>query len=82
MTRKTGLQIAFKKTTGILSKADGLIDLSINPLLKLNFNHSKLTHNSGYLSNGQTFLILPTEAMKILLRFTSSYLCEAGFTKW
>jgi hypothetical protein len=66
-------------TTGLSSKADEeLIDLSENTLLKLNFNRSKLTQ--FWLSVQQTFPILSTEALKILLPFTSSYLCEVGFS--
>lgn len=66
-------------TTGISLKADEeLIDLSENTLLKLNFNANKLIQ--FWLSIQQTFPILSAEALKVLLPFTSSYLCEIGFS--
>ncbi|XP_066480661.1 zinc finger BED domain-containing protein 5-like [Tiliqua scincoides] len=65
--------------TGISAKADEeLIDLSENTLLKLNFNRRQLTQ--FWLSVQQTFPTLSTEALKVLLPFSSSYTCEVGFS--
>lgn len=66
-------------TTGISIKADEeLIDLSEDTQLKLNFNRRKLIQ--FWLSVQQTFPTLCTEALKVLLPFSSSYICEMGFT--
>jgi hypothetical protein len=65
--------------TGILTKADEeLIDLSEDTSLKLNFNRRKLTQ--FWLSIQQTYPTLSTEALKVLLPFSSSYICEVGFS--
>ncbi|XP_066465575.1 zinc finger BED domain-containing protein 5-like [Tiliqua scincoides] len=66
-------------TTGISTKADEeLIDLSKDTSSKLNFNRRKLTQ--FWLSVQQTFPTLSTEALKVLLPFSSSYTCEVGFS--
>jgi hypothetical protein len=46
--------------------------------LKLNFNRRKLTQ--VWLSVQQTCPTLSTEALKVLLPFSSSYICEVGFS--
>jgi hypothetical protein len=46
--------------------------------LKLNFNRGKLTE--FWLSVQQTCPTLSTEALKVLLPFSSSYICEVGFS--
>jgi hypothetical protein len=46
--------------------------------LKLNFNRIKLAQ--FWLSVQQTWSTLSTEALKVLLPFSSSYICEAGFS--
>jgi hypothetical protein len=46
--------------------------------LKLNFNHRKLTQ--FWLSVQQTCPTLSTEALKVLLPFSPSYICEDGFS--
>jgi hypothetical protein len=66
-------------TTGISTKADEeLIDLSEDISLKLNFNRRKLTQ--FWLSVQQTCPTLSTEALKVLLPFSSSYICEVRFS--
>jgi hypothetical protein len=47
--------------------------------LKLNFNRRKLTQ--FWLSVQQTCPTLSTEAMKVLLPFSSSYICGVGFSE-
>jgi hypothetical protein len=65
-------------TTGISTKADEeLIDLS-EDTLELNFNRRKLAQ--FWLSVQQTCPTLSTEALKVLLPFSSSYICEVGFS--
>jgi hypothetical protein len=54
-----------------------LIDLSEDASLKLNFNLRILTQ--FWLSIQQTCTNLSTEALKVLLPFSSSYICEVGF---
>jgi hypothetical protein len=64
--------------TGISTKAnEELIDLSVGTSLKLNFNRRKLTQ--FWLSVHQTCPTLSTEALKLLLPFSSSYMCEVKF---
>jgi hypothetical protein len=46
--------------------------------LKLNFNSRKLTW--FWLSVQQTCPTLTTDALKVLLPFSSSYICEVGFS--
>jgi hypothetical protein len=66
-------------TTGISTKADGeLVDLSEDTSLKLNFNRRKLTQ--FWLSVQQTCPTFSAEALKVLLPFSSSYICEVGFS--
>jgi hypothetical protein len=65
--------------TGISTKADEkLIDLSEDISLKLNFNGRKLTQ--FWLSVQQTCPTLSSETLKVLLPFSSSYICELGFS--
>jgi hypothetical protein len=66
-------------TTGISTEAgQELIDLSEDTSLKRDFNRRKLTQ--FWLSVQQTCPTLSTEAMKVLLPFSSSYICEVGFS--
>uniref|UniRef100_A0A1Y1M059 HAT C-terminal dimerisation domain-containing protein n=1 Tax=Photinus pyralis TaxID=7054 RepID=A0A1Y1M059_PHOPY len=66
-------------TTGISTKAEEeLIDLSENTFLKEIFNPQKLAE--FWLSVEETYPTLSLEAMKILMPFTSSYICETGFS--
>ncbi|KAL4108255.1 hypothetical protein QTP88_018486 [Uroleucon formosanum] len=66
-------------STGISTKADEeLIDLSENSSLKLQFSRNNVIQ--FWLSSQQIFPILSTEAIKILLPFSSSYMCEVGFS--
>jgi hypothetical protein len=55
-----------------------LIDLSEDTSLKLNFNRIKLTQ--FWLSVQQTCPTLSIEALKALLPFSSSYICEVRFS--
>jgi hypothetical protein len=55
-----------------------LVDLSEDASLKLNFNRRKLIQ--FWLSVQQTRPTLSTEALKVLLPFSSSYICEVGFS--
>jgi hypothetical protein len=55
-----------------------LIDLSEETSLKLNFNRRKLTQ--VWLSVRQTCPTLSAEALKVLLPFSSSYICEVGYS--
>lgn len=66
-------------STGILTKADEeLIDLSEDSSLKLQFSRNNVIQ--FWLSSQQTFPILSAEAIKTLLPFSSSYICEVGFS--
>ncbi|XP_029650700.1 zinc finger BED domain-containing protein 5-like [Octopus sinensis] len=66
-------------TTGISTKADEeLIDLSEDSSLKMTFNTRKLVQFWASLQT--SYPIVSTEALKVLLLFTSSYICEAGFS--
>jgi tRNA A37 threonylcarbamoyltransferase TsaD len=66
-------------TTVISTKADAeLIDLSEDTSLKLNFNRRKFTQ--FWLSVQQTCPTISTEALKLPLPFSSSYICEVGFS--
>jgi len=65
--------------TGISTQADEqLIDLSEDSTERLNFQGMNLIQ--FWLSLGEKFSLLSTEAMKILLPFSSSYACEQGFS--
>jgi hypothetical protein len=65
--------------TGISTKADEeLIDLSEDTSLKLNFNCRKLTQ--FWLSVQHTCPTLSAEALKVPLPFSSSSICEVGFS--
>jgi hypothetical protein len=66
-------------TTGISTKADEeLIDLSEDTSLKLNFNRRKLTQFRAVCSTNVSNSF--TEALKVLPPFSSSYICEVGFS--
>lgn len=65
--------------TGISTRADEeLIELSEDSAVKFNFDPRKLLQ--FWLSMQNTHLTLHTEALKVLLPFTTSYLCEVGFS--
>lgn len=65
--------------TGISTKADEeLIDISEDTSLKLKFRRNNLIE--FWLSAQQKCPTLSTEALKVLLPFSSSYLCEVGFS--
>ncbi|XP_050535830.1 zinc finger BED domain-containing protein 5-like [Daktulosphaira vitifoliae] len=65
--------------TGISTKAEEeLIDLSEDASLKLKYSRNHLIE--FWLSAQQTYPTLSTEALKVLLPFSSSYLCEVGFS--
>lgn len=65
--------------TGISTKADEeLIDISEDTSLKLKFSRNNLIE--FWLSAQQKYQTLSTEALKVLLPFSSSYLCEVGFS--
>ncbi|XP_050523920.1 zinc finger BED domain-containing protein 5-like [Daktulosphaira vitifoliae] len=65
--------------TGISTKAEEeLIDLSEDASLKLKYSRNNLI--KFWLSAQQTYLTLSTETLKVLLPFSSSYLCEVGFS--
>ncbi|KRY26668.1 SCAN domain-containing protein 3 [Trichinella spiralis] len=58
--------------TGISTKASGeIIDFSEDSSFKVSFEHKISTH---------TYPTLSTAALKVLLPFTTSYLCEMGFS--
>jgi hypothetical protein len=66
-------------TTAILTKADEeLVDLSEDTSLKLNFNSIKLTQFWPCVQ--QTCPTLSTEALKVMLPISSSYICDVGFS--
>ncbi|XP_036358063.1 zinc finger BED domain-containing protein 5-like [Octopus sinensis] len=66
-------------TTGISTKVDEeLIDLSEDSSLKMTFNTQKLVQFWASLQT--SYPIISTEALKVLLPFTSSYISEAGFS--
>ncbi|KAL4131708.1 hypothetical protein QTP88_008982 [Uroleucon formosanum] len=65
--------------TGISIKADEeLIDISEDTSLKLKFRRNHLIE--FWLSAQQKCPTLSTEALKVLLPFSSSHLCEIGFS--
>ncbi|KAK4882713.1 hypothetical protein RN001_006032 [Aquatica leii] len=65
--------------TGMSTKAsEELIDLSEDSSQKNSFNRKQLT--KFWLSVAGNYPCLLDEAMKVLLPFTTSYLCEAGFS--
>jgi len=65
--------------TGISTKADEeLIDISKDSLLKLKFSRNNLIE--FWLSAQQKYKTLSTEALKVLLPFSSSYLGQVGFS--
>ena len=66
-------------TTGISTKADEeLINLSEDSSLEINFNTRKLVQ--FWVSLQTPYPLISTEALKILMPFSSSYKCEAGFS--
>ncbi|XP_013793863.1 protein FAM200A-like [Limulus polyphemus] len=66
-------------TSGISTKAEEeLFDLSEDASLKMNFNSRKLIQ--FWVSVRKPYPILSTEALKVLLPFSSSYHCEVGFS--
>ena len=65
--------------TEISTKAEEeLIDISEDTSLKLKFSRNNLI--KFWLSAQQKCQTLSTEALKVLLPFSSSYLCEVGFS--
>ncbi|XP_013788127.1 zinc finger BED domain-containing protein 5-like [Limulus polyphemus] len=65
-------------TSGISTKAEEeLFDLSEDALLEMNFNSRKLMQ--FWVSFRKPYSILSTEALKVLLSFSSSYHFEVGF---
>ncbi|KRX25518.1 SCAN domain-containing protein 3 [Trichinella nelsoni] len=65
--------------TGMSTKADGeLINLSEDSSFKVSFDRKTLTHFC--LSVQNKYPTLSTAALKLLLPFTTSYLCEIGFS--
>ncbi|XP_063302509.1 zinc finger BED domain-containing protein 5-like [Pelobates fuscus] len=65
--------------TGISTVADEeLIDLSEDTFLKMNFDRKKLI--PFWLSVQNTYPTLSTTALRVLLPFTTSYMCEIGFS--
>lgn len=66
--------------TNISTKADEeLIDLSEDSILKLSFDRRNALQ--FWISVRQTYPHLFEEAVKFLLPFTTSYLCETGFSE-
>jgi hypothetical protein len=66
-------------TTGISTKAEEELYRSVRRhIIKLNFNRRKLTQ--FWLSVQQTCPPISTEAVKVLLHFSSLYICEVGFS--
>ncbi|KRX25667.1 Zinc finger BED domain-containing protein 5, partial [Trichinella nelsoni] len=65
--------------TGISMKADEeLIDLSEDYSFKMSFDCKRL--KQFWLSVQNTYPTLSTAALKVLLSFTTSYICEIGFS--
>ncbi|XP_003376527.1 hAT family dimerization domain protein [Trichinella spiralis] len=65
--------------TGISTKADEeLIDLSEDYSFKMSFDRKRLIQ--FWLSVQNTYPTLSTAALKVLLSFTTSYMCEIGFS--
>ncbi|KAG5885320.1 hypothetical protein JTB14_020692 [Gonioctena quinquepunctata] len=65
--------------TEILTKAsEELIDLSEDKSLKTSFNHMQLT--KFWLSVADTYYCLFDGAMKVFLPFSTTYLCQVGFS--
>lgn len=55
-----------------------LIELFEDSVVKLHFDGTKLLQ--FWLSGQNTYPTLQTAALKVLLPFTTSYLCEVGFS--
>nr|ABF20543.1 transposase [Aedes aegypti] len=67
-------------STNISTKADEeLIDLSENSTLKINYDRKNILR--FWISVRHMYPCLYEEAVKFLLPFTTSYLCEAGFSE-
>ncbi|XP_003366520.1 putative zinc finger protein [Trichinella spiralis] len=65
--------------TGISTKADEeLIDLSEDYSFKMSFDRKRLIQ--FWLSVENTYPTLSTAALKVLLPFSTSYMCEIGFS--
>ena len=65
-------------TTGISTKADEeFIDLSEDSFLEMNFSTRKL--EQFWVSLQTSYPLISTESLKVLIAFSSSYKCEAGF---
>ena len=66
-------------TTRISAKADEeLIDLSEDSSLEMNFTTRKLVQ--FWVSLQTSYPLLSTESLKVLITFSSSYKCKAGFS--
>jgi hypothetical protein len=55
-----------------------VVELSEDTSLKINFNRKRVTQ--FWLFVQHTYPALSIEAFRVLLPFTSSYICEAGFS--
>ena len=67
------------RTTAISTKADEeLIDLSEDSFLEMNFNTRKLVQ--FWVFPQTPYPLISSEALKVLMLFSSSYMCEAGFS--
>ena len=81
MPQKRWIRNSFQPamTTGISTKADKeFIGLSEDSSLEMNFNTKKLIQFS--VSFQTPYPHISTEALKVLMPFSSSYKCEAGFS--
>ena len=66
-------------TTGISTKPDEeLIDFSEDSSLEMNFSTRKLVQ--FWVSLQTSYPIISTESLNVLIAFSSSYKCEAGFS--
>ena len=66
-------------TTGISTKADEeLINLSEDSSLEMNFSTRKLVQ--FWMSLQTSYPLISTESLKVLIAFSSSYKCKAGFS--
>lgn len=61
-----------------LQEEEQLIDVSTNPLQKSNFVNKSLTNFWTELPND--YSVIKAKALRILLPFPTSYLCETGFS--
>ena len=66
-------------TTGISAKPDEeLINLSEDSSLEMNFSTRKLLQL--WVSLQTSYRLISTESLKVLIAFSTSYKCEAGFS--